>query len=488
MLYRPPGTKGVGCHAGYWLCAEGRRAGCLSQGLPTPEQCNGIDDNCNGEVDEGLTNRCGQCGPIPRESCLGPNGDSGNGLDDDCDGQIDEGCVCNGRFVSPATADCRKTLGVGACKGGVADCVDNRLGVCVNEVLPSEEACGDEIDNDCDGTTDEGSAAACEGVEEVCNGLDDDCNGNVDEGVRGPCGCLGEPSEEICGDGFDNDCDGRVEEICGCRKGPPLPCYGGPPETVGVGECRKGVFQCEPGSLLQQGDGAGCRDWVGPKAEVCNGLDDDCDGTVDENPSDGNSCGTCGREPIEICDAADNDCDGKVDEGVSNACGLCGPLPAEECDSVDNDCDGLVDEGTVNYCGLCGQSCFSLVFDGPEDWEEGSSINLTPPEGNPDALTIGSSEATGDSVLWVAATNNREVIKIDTRTCDILDTYPSYGWYPSRTAVAVDSSVWVGNRAWSNADASDYTQGNAVHLDSDGSLLVVLESLGRPAAESPYVL
>ena len=241
----PPGTKGVaGCHAGYWLCAEGRRAGCLSQGLPTPEQCNGIDDNCNGEVDEGLTNRCGQCGPIPRESCLGPNEDSGNGLDDDCDGQIDEGCVCNGRLRQPCYSGLPKTLGVGACKGGVADCVDNRLGVCVNEVLPSEEACGDEIDNDCDGTTDEGCpAAACEGVEEVCNGLDDDCNGNVDEGVRGPCGCLGEPSEEICGDGFDNDCDGRVEEICGCRKGPPLPCYGGPPETVGVGECRKGVFQ-----------------------------------------------------------------------------------------------------------------------------------------------------------------------------------------------------------------------------------------------------
>ena len=117
-----------------------------------------------------------------------------------------------------------------------------------------------------------------------------------------------------------------------------------------MGECRSGTFQCVPGALLQQSDVSG-GDWIGPQPEICNGRDDDCDGITDENPSDGNACGTCGRPPVEVCDARDNDCDGNVDEGVSNACGLCGELPQEICDSVDNDCDGLIDEGTVNYCG-----------------------------------------------------------------------------------------------------------------------------------------
>jgi len=469
----PAGTKGVAsCRAGYWVCSEGRRASCIGQILPGQEQCNSVDDDCDGLVDEGQTNACGECGAAPRERCDGPVGDFGNGLDDDCDGQIDETCDCSGRLQQPCYSGLPKHLGVGTCRGGFSDCADGQLGVCQGEVLPVVEACGDGLDTDCDGTIDEGCPSAnCVPSEEVCNELDDDCDGQTDEIVRGPCGCRSEQVDEVCGDGLDNDCDGRVEEICGCIKGPPQPCYGGPPATAGVGECRYGQFQCVPGQLLQQGDEAGCRDWVGPKLETCNARDDDCDGIIDENPADGNACGTCGQAPPEVCDTVDNDCDGRIDEGVSNACGQCGPLPAEECDSVDNDCDGLVDEGTVNFCGLCGQSCFELEFDEANEWERGSSVNVMPAPDNPNALTLGSAEATGDSVLWVAATNNREVIKINTRTCEVMDSFPSYGFYPSRTAVAVDGSVWVGNRAWSDADASDYTQGNAVHLDRDGSLI-----------------
>ena len=107
---------------------------------------------------------------------------------------------------------------------------------------------------------------------------------------------------------------------------------------------------------------------------------------------------------------------------------------------------------------------------------------------NPNGLTLGSSDATGDSVLWVAATNNREVIKLNTSTCEVMDTYPSYGFYPSRTAVAVDGSVWVGNRAWSNADASDYTQGNAVHLDREAASSAALELRAHRRMESRFAL
>ncbi|HOX43976.1 MAG TPA: NBR1-Ig-like domain-containing protein [Myxococcota bacterium] len=52
------------------------------------ESCNGLDENCDGQVDEGVLNRCGACGPEPAEEC--------NGADDDCDGEVDEGCGPDG--------------------------------------------------------------------------------------------------------------------------------------------------------------------------------------------------------------------------------------------------------------------------------------------------------------------------------------------------------------------------------------------------------
>ncbi|MEE2757335.1 MAG: MopE-related protein [Myxococcota bacterium] len=468
-----PGTKGVGiCRVGYWLCVGGQRNRCMNQITEQNEQCNGIDDDCDGLTDEALTNSCGECGVAPAESCAGPNGDFGNGLDDDCDGTIDEGCDCSGRSRQPCYSGLPKTLGKGLCMGGVSRCEDGQIVACENEVLPTDEVCGDGGDNDCDGQTDEGCPdALCTPSPEVCDAIDNDCDGNSDEGVRGPCGCRDENSVEICGNGFDDDCDGRVEEICGCVKGPPQPCYGGPPDTVGVGECRMGTFQCVPGKMLQQGELSGCRDWIGPQYEICNGRDDDCDGRTDENPSDGNACGTCGPPPVELCDGQDNDCDGLTDEGVSNACGQCGDLPQEVCDAQDNDCDGLIDEGTVNYCGTCGQSCFTQVFDDQVDWQNGSIVNLVAPDDAPNALTLGSTEVRGDSYLWAAAFRDREVVKIDTRTCEIADIHPSFGFSPSRTAVAVNGSVWIGNRGMHGGNAADYAHGNAVHLDVDGSLI-----------------
>ena len=124
--------------------------------------------------------------------------------------------------------------------------------------------------------------------------------------------------------------------------------------------------------------------------EVCNGLDDDCDGAVDEGlnsdePGESPPCATglpgmCGvgrslcqdgaitclpfYEPQpEVCDLVDNDCDGLVDEELRNACGECGQLPGEECNGLDDDCDGEVDEdatcpsGAVCINGECANAC-----------------------------------------------------------------------------------------------------------------------------------
>ena len=50
---------------------------------------------------------------------------------------------------------------------------------------------------------------------------------------------------------------------------------------------------------------------------------------------------------------------------------------------------------------------------------------------------------------------NREVVKIDTRTCEVVDTHPSYGFSPSRTAVTLTGSVWVGNRGIHGGNGAD---------------------------------
>ena len=100
--------------------------------------------------------------------------------------------------------------------------------------------------------------------------------------------------------------------------------------------------------------------------EVCNDIDDDCDGAIDEGQL--NACGKCGFVPEEICDGLDNNCDGSVDEDLIQECSTaCGagveyciggdwvsctapPVQIEICDGFDNDCDGAVDEGLDFLC------------------------------------------------------------------------------------------------------------------------------------------
>ncbi len=342
------------------------------------ESCNGVDDDCDGSVDEDFTDADGDgfvfCGPNAdcddNDPTVYPGApEACDGVDEDCDGAVDE--RPNGR---PLRRSCYTgpsgTAGVGLCARGRQECTAGIWGTCEDEIVPEPESC-DRRDNDCDGTSDEDFDQDGDGF--VTCGPAEDCDDQ--DSTKNP------GQMEVC-DGKDNDCDGNVDETPG---GDPLtrPCYDGPADTEGKGICTGGVNACEGSS----GYSTQCTGQTTPQMEICNELDDDCDGEIDESfDDDGDGFTECGERPdcddtdpevnpdaLEICNNVDDDCDGIVD-GNETSCydgpvgtatvgecragvatcamgmpsGICDGqvIPVDEvCDGLDNDCDGEVDEG-----------------------------------------------------------------------------------------------------------------------------------------------
>jgi hypothetical protein len=87
------------------------------------------------------------------------------------------------------------------------------------------------------------------------------------------------------GDGLDNNCDGQVDETCACTPGQVHACFLGPPGKRNVGACTDGTQTCFGQEF---GAWGACTGGIGPQAETCDKLDNDCNGCAD----DGLCCGS----------------------------------------------------------------------------------------------------------------------------------------------------------------------------------------------------
>jgi len=179
----------------------------------------------------------------------------------------------------------------------------------------------------------------CTPSPEVCDGQDNDCDSQVDE--EGVCGtCIWSP--EVC-NGLDDNCDGLIDED--------WPELGATCDGSDSDVCLDGIFTC-----TIDGSGTECNDDSAGMIELCNGLDDDCDGAIDEDwpelgvSCDGSDSDVC-MDGVFICTSY-----GSGTECNDDSAGI-----IEICNGIDDDCDGIPDEG----CDDCNDDneCTDDIYD-----------------------------------------------------------------------------------------------------------------------------
>jgi hypothetical protein len=330
---QPARTTGEACPAGDTCSPDGT------------EICNGQDDDCDGDVDEG----CTVCTPTA-EIC--------NGKDDDCDGKIDEDVpdrACGNGSCTANPACC-----------GTEKCTAGAYGAC-SAVTPVTETCNN-VDDDCDGLVDEGLTESCSNITgggcatPPCPGTNNpgdpshmpipqnQCHPGTSTCSAGAYGtCINEvkPVPETC-NGLDDDCDNIIDEDTG----------GGPCNAacgVGTIQCATAPTCCQPGSCMPGQHQCGtlfCSSTTSGSDFTCDQMDDDCDGQVDEDwtcddPTNQSSPpAACGCTAPGICNGQNKCINGMV---------TCVGTPVDPASCCD--CNGNPQAGSCGGGSMCASDC-----------------------------------------------------------------------------------------------------------------------------------
>ena len=403
--------------------------------VPAVETCNGgVDDDCDGAVDEEDAEGCAVfyldvdedglgvaddsqclCAPVaPYTASVGGDCDDGdedvsptspelcNGVDDDCDGETDEG-------FQDADDD------------GIPDCVDADLDGdgdpdatdCApadpNVYIGAEEVC-DGVDNNCNQIIDEGSADTDQDGAADCVDSDDDGDGSEDVDDCAPLdGTVHPGADEVC-DGVDNDCEGGIDEgFADLDTDGTADCVDD--DTDGDGDVN--LTDCAPLDAAVSN----------LAEEVCDGDDQNCNQIVDEGFLDSDADG--------VADCVDPDLDGDLTLNGDDCAPLdplIHPAAEEACDGVDQDCNGLTDEGfaDLDTDGLA--DCVDGDVDGDDvaNEEDNCEVIVNPEQEDADGDEIG--DACDDDIDGDGAANADDCEPLDaeihpeaTEQCDGVD-------------------------------------------------------------------
>ena len=377
-----------------------------------PEVCDGLDNDCDLSTDEESDS------DGDGESTCGADGIPGN-ADDDCD-DSDSSVYYNAPETCDAQDEDCDTL-IDEDFDGDGDGVT---------LCGADGDVGATADNDCD----DAAATIFPGATELCNGLDEDCDGGPDANEAdvdndGEMVCAGDcddaaPSvntsaNEVC-DGIDNDCGDGIDEGYDADGDGFTTCGADGDQNITADN------DCDDGNAT-----------VFPNAtELCNAIDDDCDGLADETfdadgdtyPS-GSACEAAGvvvdcdetnaninPGALEVCDdQIDNDCDGQLDEELdddadtfTNCDGDCDdndatiyPGADEGCDGLDTDCDGAIpgdetdDDGDeFNECD--GEDCddtAAAIYPGADEICDGADSDCD------EVIPVDELDADGDGLM-----------------------------------------------------------------------------------------